>query len=270
MIAIAIVKFFAYHHILLAIFLRIDILQIRLMYQCKSGPRNLLDYEQQKCSEDCQCWHNELGCGNNDSYCNDDMMCQDNRCILPKDKKLGTTLVREDLEEQEGESYFSSGVMFDVQAKANPIKITNLYYQGIEGDVKVDIYSKQWTHFKWSENEGKWDLIGSATLQYTPDDTPMLFPENSFQPILVDRWHRRGFYIQTRDCGFDCKKLRVWRGQHYAETTNPFMENDSARILEGCTLKGKFDNSENRCNNEKRGGESFTFCGGVKYIIRNV
>ena len=198
------------------------------MYQCKSGPRHLSAYEAQKCSEDCQCWHNEPGCGNNDSFCNDDMICEDNICILPKDRKLDKSLTFRNANEQEADYYFSSGVMFDIQAKSNPTKITNLFYQGIKGNVTVDIYSKQWTHFTWSENEEKWDLIGSANLQHTKGDEPILFPENSFEPILLDRWHRRGFYIQIRDCDDDdCYKLRVLRGQHYAEITNPFMENDS-------------------------------------------
>ena len=243
------------------------------MYQCKSGPRHLDDYEAQKCSEDCQCWHNEPGCGNKDSFCNDDMVCQDDICIKPSDRqdektKASAVLVTGDMNEIKSDEYFFvPGAMFDVQAKASPIKITNLYYQGIQGDVWVDIYSKQWTHFNWAGKQGKWDLIGSAYLKVAPNDTPTLLPFNTFRPILLPKWHRRGFYIQTRDCGTDCNKLRVWLGENYAVNAKPFIENEDIRMLEGCALKGKFDNSGQRCKQE-RGGESFTFWGGVRYVVR--
>lgn len=241
------------------------------MYQCRSGPRYLVDYNAQQCTEDCQCWHNEPGCGDNDALCNDDMRCVNNVCVLTNNDQSPKKLLRKNMKEIEGaKSFFVPGVMFDIQARANPLKIINLYYQGIKSNVLVDIYTKEWTHFKWSENEAKWTFLGSAYLQRAPDDTPKLFPSNIFEPIFLEKWNRRGFYIQTRNCGTDCNKLRVWLGDHYAETSNPFMENSDARLLEGCALKGRFDNSGGRCRNNEKGGESFTFWGGVRYVVRDI
>ncbi len=234
------------------------------MYQCKSGPRTLVQYETNKCTPDCQCWHNEPGCGSSDALCTDDMECSKNVCVLPSGNPNVKKLLMKDI--YGTNYYFVSGAMFDIQAKDEPITITNLFYQGLSGNTRVNIYSKEWTHFGWSNEPSQWKKIGSAYLEMKPSDTPILFPEGTFKPIRLEKWNRRGFYIQVSNCSTECNKLRVWLGNNYAESKNPFVEDDYARILEGCALKGYFDNSGERCKNE-RGGESFTFWGGVRYTV---
>jgi hypothetical protein len=245
---------------------RTDILQIRLMYQCKSGPRYLIDYEANKCTPDCQCWHKEPGCGNDNARCTDDMVCSDNVCTEPNKNNSLPSFTSLVMSNAQGQFQFVSGVMFDIQPKYDPIIIRNLYYQGIDGDVQVDIFTKEWTHFKWSESPNKWTKIGSALLEQSASDEPQLFPNGSFDPITVNEWSRTGFYIQAKNCGTDCNKLRVWQGENYAVSKKPFVENHSARILTGCALKPYFDNSGQHCKNE-RGGESMTFWGGIMYTI---
>lgn len=51
-----------------------DIEQIRLLYQCKSGPRTLKEYQDIPCSPDCPCWHGAIGC-RQDSACQGQLIC---------------------------------------------------------------------------------------------------------------------------------------------------------------------------------------------------
>jgi len=240
-----------------------DILQIRLMYQCSSGPRNLQAYEAQLCSADCQCWHNEPGCGNNDSFCNGDMVCNNNICIPSNgNTNLLKQLVREDMS---GSSILVPGAMFDIQAKQKPIILTNLYYQGVDGNgVEVDIYSKEWTHLKWANSPSMWQYIGSATLS-GGSSTAKLLPSNTFQSLKIDPWNSRGFYIQVKNC-FDCNRLRVWQGGNYGVKKTPWIEDDNARMIEGCFLQSYFNNNAGRCK-DSEGGQSFTFWGGFRYKL---
>ena len=188
--------------------------------------------------------------------------------------------------------------MFDIQAKGHPIKITNIFYQGLDDDVTidVDIYTKEYTHFGWSDTAEKWTHIGEATLsgQGVAPGEATLLPFNTFDAIRVKSWHRQGFYIQTKNCGSngdgdngygygysndydndggfvyeddgDCNKLVVWTGEHYAENQYPFVEDDTARVLEGCAMKSLFNNVAGRCLGS-RGGHSQTFWGGFRYIV---
>ncbi len=246
---------------------RLDILQIRLMYQCQSGPRLLDAYNSQRCTVNCPCWKNQNGCGDDDDLCKGDLRCSNNKCednLDPSIKKL----FRRDAGGDGSIRGKVSGVMFDFQAKENPLKITNLFYQGIEDDVWVDIYTKEYTHFLWSESPERWTLIGQAELKgngVAPGE-PTLLPFNTFNPIKVKSWYRQGFYIQTKNCGDDCNKLTVWTGNHYAENSFPFVEDGTARILEGCALKSLFNNVAGRCL-QSRGGNSQTFWGGFRYKV---
>lgn len=57
-----------------------DIVQIRLLYQCISGPRTLADYKENMCTTDCPCWKNAVGCTGDDT-CQDGLHCStDNKC----------------------------------------------------------------------------------------------------------------------------------------------------------------------------------------------
>merc|ERR1712150_145710 len=62
-----------------------DILDIRLLYQCVSGPRTLSEYNANKCTSDCKCWKNEEGCKGNDNFCQGNLICSNNRCIKQDD-----------------------------------------------------------------------------------------------------------------------------------------------------------------------------------------
>lgn len=57
-----------------------DIEQIRLLYQCRSGPRDLTSYKENTCTDDCPCWDGANGCGDN-STCQGDLICKDGQCV---------------------------------------------------------------------------------------------------------------------------------------------------------------------------------------------
>ena len=57
--------------------------QLRLLYQCKSGPRSAPASVDDLCSEDCPCWENALReCSSNDE-CLGDLVCEDTPNPLP-------------------------------------------------------------------------------------------------------------------------------------------------------------------------------------------
>jgi len=58
-----------------------DIIQLRLLYQCKSGPRTLAEYNKNPCTNDCKCWPGATGCGNNDNACQGHLVCSNNKCV---------------------------------------------------------------------------------------------------------------------------------------------------------------------------------------------
>eukprot|EP00551_Chaetoceros_affinis_P006820 CAMPEP_0203678904 /NCGR_PEP_ID=MMETSP0090-20130426/33671_1 /ASSEMBLY_ACC=CAM_ASM_001088 /TAXON_ID=426623 /ORGANISM="Chaetoceros affinis, Strain CCMP159" /LENGTH=586 /DNA_ID=CAMNT_0050546347 /DNA_START=107 /DNA_END=1867 /DNA_ORIENTATION=- len=63
-----------------------DILDMRLLYQCMSGPRSFNKYIGNKhCSVDCKCWEDELGCNGNNNACQGSLICQDDRCTADGD-----------------------------------------------------------------------------------------------------------------------------------------------------------------------------------------
>ena len=57
-----------------------DIIDIRLLYQCKSGPRSFSQYNSDRCTSDCKCWEDEIGCNGNDNACQGPLTCRNNRC----------------------------------------------------------------------------------------------------------------------------------------------------------------------------------------------
>jgi len=204
--------------------------------------------------------------------CKGKLTCTNNKCTDNADPTIQKLFQREVHNGDRNHNRIrgkSAGVMFDFQAKDHPIKITNLFYQGITEEVWVDIYTREYTHVGWSEAKQKWKYIGEALLKQekTPGE-PRLLPFNTFISIKVKPWHHQGFYIRTKNCsGNDCYKLTVWTGKNYAETKSPFVENDTARILEGCALKTTpFSNVAKRCL-DSPGGESQTFWGGFRYKV---
>jgi len=259
-----------------------DILQIQLMYQCKTGPRQVNELTTQPCSKECKCWEYKFGCSNNNSFCKDDLKCETNVCRKP-------TNIDEDEDDDDdddgmfevvkdripGRMYFMvPGVMFDIQAKSSPIYVTNLYFKGLGlpdtmEDVEVDIYSKEWTHTKWADNSNIWQYIGSTTLRGDGTDNAQAFPSSNFfspKSFYINSWNSRGFYIQVKNCLDDCNKLRAWEGDNYGLKKNPYVEDDNSRMVEGCILKSKFNNDWETCK-DIPGGTSYTFWGGFQYKL---
>merc|ERR1712165_372214 len=58
-----------------------DIIDIRLLYQCISGPRTMTEYNSDRCTTDCKCWKNEIGCSGNNNACQGSLTCSNNRCV---------------------------------------------------------------------------------------------------------------------------------------------------------------------------------------------
>lgn len=59
-----------------------DIIDIRLLYQCVSGPRNLSQYNSKRCSSDCKCWEGESGCNGQNNACQGSLVCsRNNQCV---------------------------------------------------------------------------------------------------------------------------------------------------------------------------------------------
>eukprot|EP00957_Ditylum_brightwellii_P159692 12154843-Ditylum_brightwellii.AAC.1 len=50
-----------------------DITQVRLVYQCNTGPRSLSSYNANLCTNDCPCWENAQGCNGNSNACQGDL-----------------------------------------------------------------------------------------------------------------------------------------------------------------------------------------------------
>mmetsp|Transcript_6381 Transcript_6381/g.8519 ORF Transcript_6381/g.8519 Transcript_6381/m.8519 type:complete len:552 (-) Transcript_6381:364-2019(-) len=57
-----------------------DIIQVRLVYQCNTGPRSLSSYNANLCTNDCPCWENAQGCNGNSNACQGDLVCSNNVC----------------------------------------------------------------------------------------------------------------------------------------------------------------------------------------------
>jgi hypothetical protein len=58
-----------------------DIVDLRLMYQCLSGPRALNSYNANLCTSDCKCWEEASGCNGDDAACRGDLKCENNMCV---------------------------------------------------------------------------------------------------------------------------------------------------------------------------------------------
>lgn len=68
----------------------LDIIKLRLLYQCTSGTRNFADYQANLCTSDCKCWQGATGCNGNDEACQDSLVCSNNECVTA-DTGGGTT-----------------------------------------------------------------------------------------------------------------------------------------------------------------------------------
>lgn len=58
----------------------LDVIKLRLLYQCISGPRNYGDYLNNICTSDCKCWEGATGCNGNNAACQGELVCTNNVC----------------------------------------------------------------------------------------------------------------------------------------------------------------------------------------------
>lgn len=58
-----------------------DIKKLRLLYQCRTGPRDWSSYGRSQCTPDCKCWKSATGCGSNDDSCQGSLVCVNNQCV---------------------------------------------------------------------------------------------------------------------------------------------------------------------------------------------
>ena len=86
-----------------------DVLWVRLLYQCQSGPRVYGDYLAHPCTEDCPCWRDDksrnsghdkndilevaMSCGGNNAACQGNLVCspQTDRCVRPRSDTIADT-----------------------------------------------------------------------------------------------------------------------------------------------------------------------------------
>ncbi|KAL7445710.1 hypothetical protein ACHAXM_009879 [Skeletonema potamos] len=59
----------------------LDIMKLKLMYQCESGERNWGDLVNNPCTSDCKCREGVKGCGSNNDACHGDLVCEANQCV---------------------------------------------------------------------------------------------------------------------------------------------------------------------------------------------
>ena len=64
---------------------RQDVLQVRLVYQCETGPRHFDEYKTNRCTKECKCGKNWKGCGSSNLLCKGNLQCMDNVCVPPPD-----------------------------------------------------------------------------------------------------------------------------------------------------------------------------------------
>jgi len=70
-----------------------DIIEIRLHYQCSTGPRNFTEYNESPCTDDCKCWAQAIGCGADDNACQGSLVCPNNQCISSTPTAAPTTRI---------------------------------------------------------------------------------------------------------------------------------------------------------------------------------
>lgn len=61
----------------------LDIVQMRLLYQCSTGPRNYTLYKAESCTDDCKCGLEMTRCDGDDSMCKGDLICRNDTCVAP-------------------------------------------------------------------------------------------------------------------------------------------------------------------------------------------
>jgi hypothetical protein len=60
-----------------------DIIQVRLLYQCRDGIRTKSQYAKTRCTENCKCGIGFGRCRGNDNLCKGPLICRKNKCVWP-------------------------------------------------------------------------------------------------------------------------------------------------------------------------------------------
>lgn len=60
-----------------------DVVQLRLLYQCRSEIRHLDAHLAEPCTADCKCATGMSGCAGNDDFCHVDARCDGDTCVAP-------------------------------------------------------------------------------------------------------------------------------------------------------------------------------------------
>jgi len=187
-----------------------DVVQLRLIYQCQSGPRQLSEYNKNICSSDCKCWDGMKGCKGKNEFCQDDLMCVNDKCSKNKNpiknpvpsptqptvptkpsKNSNYSLVKYDKSNEK-----SGGVMFDIQAKGNAIEITSFQMNLRKGRWAIDIYTLWTSSGNFREDQKKWTKIKRFRGLYGSKGSEMTNLELK-KPQKLQKYSRRGFYITT-------------------------------------------------------------------------
>ena len=71
-----------------------DLIELRLLYQCLSGPRSLSAYNSNLCTSDCKCWEGAVGCNGNNAACRGDLRCVNTVCAKGGDNRRKWRLYR--------------------------------------------------------------------------------------------------------------------------------------------------------------------------------
>lgn len=58
-----------------------DIIQVRLLYQCSTGPRDYDTHLSKPCTKKCKCGLDDVGCGTKNSKCKGSLKCVDKTCV---------------------------------------------------------------------------------------------------------------------------------------------------------------------------------------------
>jgi hypothetical protein len=59
--------------------------QVLLLYQCRSSPRSVAQYETNPCTSDCKCWDGAMGCNGDSNACQGELVCSaNNQCVQPE------------------------------------------------------------------------------------------------------------------------------------------------------------------------------------------
>jgi len=60
----------------------LDIIKIKLLYQCNTQVRTYSQFEDSPCTGECQCREGDTGCGESDDACHGSLICSSNTCVV--------------------------------------------------------------------------------------------------------------------------------------------------------------------------------------------